>query len=99
MGFGREELSKEGHNHNKALHISVKCQDSILSRVLVDTCSFLNVMPKTTLMKLNTERTFMKENSLVVKAFDGSRRMVIGEVDLPMMLGPQTFMTTFQVWT
>ena len=34
---------------------------------------------------------------MVVKAFDGSKRTVIGEVDLPMMIGPQVFQVTFQV--
>lgn len=39
----------------------------------------------------------MKTSMLVVKAFGGSKRMVIGEVDLPIMVGPHTFMTIFQV--
>lgn len=34
---------------------------------------------------------------MVVKAFDGSRRMMIGGVDLHMVVGPHTFMTAFQV--
>lgn len=63
----------------------------------MDTSSSLNVMPKTTLMKLNAKINFMKTSTLVVKAFDGSRRMVIEEVDLPIMVGPHTFMTIFQV--
>jgi hypothetical protein len=33
----------------------------------------------------------------MVKAFDGSRRAVIGEVDLPVLIGPQVFTITFQV--
>lgn len=97
LGFSREELPEEWHNHNKALHISVKCWDIILSILLVDTSSALNVMPKVTLIKLNVDRTFIKSISLVVKAFDGSRRMMFREVDLPMVVGPHTFMTTFQV--
>lgn len=60
----------------------------------MDTSSSLNDMPMTTLVKLNT---FIKASTLVVKSFDGSRRMVIGEVDLPIVVGPHTFMTTFQV--
>lgn len=63
----------------------------------MDTSSSLNSIPMTTLVKLNTKRTFIKASTLVVKSFDGSRRMVIGEVDLPMVVGPHTFMTTFQV--
>lgn len=59
--------------------------------------SSLNIMPKNTLTKLNAKRTLMKTSSMVVKAFDKSKRMVIGEVDLPMVVGPHMFITTFQV--
>jgi hypothetical protein len=39
----------------------------------------------------------MRHSGVVVRAFDGSRRSVIGEVDLPMMIGPHVFQITFQV--
>lgn len=37
----------------------------------------------------------MKHNSLIVREFDGSRRTVIGEVDLPMKIGPHVFFINF----
>lgn len=95
LGFSNEELPPEGQAHNKALHISVKCQDNLLSRVLVDTRSSLNVLPKNTLGKLNTKRTSMKANKLIGITFNGSKRVVIGEVNLPIMLGPYTFLINF----
>lgn len=52
LGFNYTELPTEGINHNKALHISIECVDIVLSRVLVDTGSFLNVMPNGSLAKL-----------------------------------------------
>jgi hypothetical protein len=97
LGFNEDELPVEGRDHNKALHISVKCLDNILSKVLVDTGSSLNVMPKTTLAKLTIEGTTMRPCSLIVKAFDGSKRAVMGEVDLPVLIGPQVFTITFQI--
>lgn len=39
----------------------------------------------------------MKPSELVVRAFDGSRRMVFGEVDLPTKIGLYTFFITFYV--
>lgn len=39
----------------------------------------------------------MKPSTLIVKAFDGSRRVVIGQVDLPINIGPTNFSITFQV--
>lgn len=80
-----------------ALHKSVKCQDNLKSRVLLDTCSSLNAMPKNTLGKSNNVRTYMKSSTLVVKAFDSLKKMVIEEVNLPISVGPHTFMVTFQV--
>lgn len=80
--FSDEEVLPEGKKHN---HVSS------LSNVLVDTCSSLNVMSKTTLSKLAYQGTPMKHSGVVVKAFDGSKRTIIGEVDLPMMIGPQVF--------
>lgn len=84
LGFNSDELPPEGHGHNKALHVLTKFKDSILSRVLVDTRSSLNVMPKNTLMKLNAMRTFLKTSTLVVKAFDSSKIMVLRDVNLPI---------------
>ena len=30
LGFSDEELPAEGRNHNKALHISIECVDTVL---------------------------------------------------------------------
>ncbi|XP_050875250.1 uncharacterized protein LOC127078874 [Lathyrus oleraceus] len=97
LSFIREELPEDGQNHNRALHISVKCKDDALARVLVDTGSSLNVMPKRTLAKLSYQGPAMKPSALIVKAFDGSRRTVIGEVELPILIGPHVFPNNFQV--
>jgi len=74
----------EGARHNKALHISVKCMDYILARVLINNGSALNVMPKLTLVKLPFDGSYMKPSSMVVRAFDGYRREVVGEITLPI---------------
>jgi hypothetical protein len=39
----------------------------------------------------------MRQSGLVVKAFDGSRKTVIREVELPIKIGPSDFQITFQV--
>ena len=39
----------------------------------------------------------MRYIDVIVKAFDGSRKTVIGEVDLPVKIGPSDFQITFQV--
>lgn len=97
LSFNGGELPTEGQNHNRGLHVLVKCQEDTLARVLVDTGSSLNVLPKRTLAKLAFQRPEMRPSALIVKAFDGSRRTMVGEAELPVLIGPRVFNITFQV--
>src|SRR3954463_1012799 len=97
LGFSDNELPLQGRSHNKALHISMQCGKAHLARVLIDTGSYLNVMPKETLDKIALEGLVVRPSRLVVKAFDGSQSPVFGEVDLPVIIGPHTFCINFQV--
>ena len=54
-------------------------------------------MPKTTLDKICCEGAYLRPSSMVVRAFDGSRREVIGEIELPIQVGPCNFQVVFQV--
>ena len=72
-------------------------KEDALSNVLVDTGSLLNVLPKSTLSKLSYQGVPMRYSGVIVKAFDGSRKTVIGEVDLPVKIGSSDFHITFQV--
>ena len=44
---------------------------------------------------MDYEGVLLRPSDLVVKAFDGSKRSIFGEVDLPVKIGPQTFNKTF----
>ena len=44
LTFTDDEIPFEGIEHNEALHISKKCKDHIVVRVLVDNGSSMNVM-------------------------------------------------------
>ncbi|XP_050916730.1 uncharacterized protein LOC127131882 [Lathyrus oleraceus] len=99
LSFSHEELPVEGKDHNMALHISMNCLTDSLSGVFVDTSSSLNVMPKLTLSRLNFQGAPMRSSGVIVQAFDDSRKTIIGEVDLPMTIGPHTFQITFQFQT
>ncbi|XP_050876807.1 uncharacterized protein LOC127080532 [Lathyrus oleraceus] len=97
LDFTDFDLPLEGRNHNKALHISMECKGTTLSRVLVDIGSSLNVLPKSTLMKIDYVGVKLHPSDLIVRAFDGSRRADFGEVDLLVKIGPQVFGATFFV--
>ena len=87
----------EGRGHNKALHVSVKYAYHMVAKVLVDNGYSLNVIPKMTLEKFSFDASYMRPSSMVVRAFDGSRRDMRGENDLPIQIGPCIFQITFQV--
>jgi len=73
------------------------CKSDAISNVLIDTGSSLNVMPLATLEKLSYPGIQLRATSVSVRAFDGSRKTVLGDVDLPISVGPQEFKVTFQV--
>ena len=55
----------------------------------------MNVFPKSTLSRLFYQGAPMRYIDVVVKAFDDSRKIVIGEVDLPVKIGLSGFQITF----
>lgn len=97
LGFSDADLTPAKRNHNRALHISIECRGTTLSHVLIDNGSSLNVLPKEVLNKLSPEDAVLRSSNIVVRAFDGSRRVVHGEIDLPIKVGSQVFDSTFYV--
>ena len=97
LGFSDPDLTPRRRKYNEALHVSVECRGTTLAHVLVDTGSSLNVIPKKALDRLDCEGLTLNPSNIVVRAFDGSKRMVHGEVDLPIKVGTQTFNSTFYV--
>jgi len=65
--------------------------------MLIDNGSSSNMMSKTTLNKLTSDGILLRPNTIAVRAFDGSKREVIGEVKLPVRVRPCTFQVMFQV--
>ena len=51
----------------------------------------------TTLSRLLVDMSYMKMSHIVVRAFDGTKRKVIGEIELAIQIGPITFNIEFQV--
>jgi len=97
LTFTEEEIPIEGLGHNMVLHVSVKCMDHIVAKVLINNGLSLNVMPKSALNKLPFNVSHLRLISMIVRAFDGTRQNVIGEIDLPVQIGPRTCQITFQV--
>ncbi|RDX83076.1 hypothetical protein CR513_36039, partial [Mucuna pruriens] len=90
LSFSEEEVLVEGRTHNQPLHIVVKCGGYMIAKVLIDNGSSLNVMPKATLDKLHLPGATLKNNPIVVRAFDGSKWEVMGEITLLISIGPKS---------
>ncbi|XP_070026171.1 uncharacterized protein [Nicotiana sylvestris] len=95
--FSDDEFPVEGTEHNRALYLTVKCEDSVVSRVLVDNGSSANICPLYTLQKLKigTERIHL--NSVCVRGFDGGGKDSVGDIMLELSIGPVEFTMEFQV--
>ncbi|XP_070029343.1 uncharacterized protein [Nicotiana sylvestris] len=97
ISFTDDELPEEGAGHNRALHLVVKCEGHYVKRVMVDGGSSVDVCPLSTLqgMKINTDR--IRPNNVRIRAFGGSTRDTIGEINLNMTIVPVDFEIVFQV--
>ena len=97
ISFNDDEIPPNGRGSTKALHITTKVKDCTLPKVLIDNGSSLNVMPLSTLMWLPIDRSYIKHTKTVVRAFDGTRREVTGEIEIEVQIGSCTFNIEFQV--
>ena len=97
LGFSNADLTPEGRNHNKTLYVSIECRGTTLDHMLVDTGSSLNVLPKGAIDRLDYKGFVLNPSDILVRAFDGSKRMVHREVDLPVRVESQVLNSTFYV--
>ncbi|XP_016555461.2 uncharacterized protein LOC107854994 [Capsicum annuum] len=95
--FSDDELPVEGTEHNKGLYITVKCEHSIVTRVLIDGGSGANICPISTLQMLNINVERIRPNNVCVKGFDGSKIDAIGEIEFILTIGPVDFAMDYQV--
>ncbi|XP_070040394.1 uncharacterized protein [Nicotiana tomentosiformis] len=95
--FSDDELPIEGTEHNRALYLTVKCEDSAISRVLVDNGSSANICPLYTLQKLKIGTERIHINNVCVRGFDGGGRDSVGDIMLNLSIGPVEFTMEFQV--
>ncbi|KAI4325632.1 hypothetical protein MLD38_031014 [Melastoma candidum] len=95
--FSDEDLPEPGKGHNMALSITIKCRDMMIPRVLIDGGSRVNIVPVTVMKQLHIDESEYRASNLIVRAFDGVKRKVLGEILLAIIVGPATFETTFHV--
>ncbi|XP_070009754.1 uncharacterized protein [Nicotiana sylvestris] len=92
-----DELPVEGTKHNRALYLKVKCENSMVTRVVVDNGSSVNICPLSTLNKLKVDNDRIHKNSICVRGFDGWGKDLVGDIILELTIGPVEFTMEFQV--
>ncbi|GKV46141.1 hypothetical protein SLEP1_g53148 [Rubroshorea leprosula] len=90
-----DEIPDKGNGHTKAFHISVQCKMMNVPHVLIDNGSALNVIPMTVLKQLKVDESHINQCNTVVRAFNGTKKNVIGKIELPMEIGSITFDVDF----
>ncbi|XP_017613730.1 uncharacterized protein LOC108458845 [Gossypium arboreum] len=95
--FNDDEIPPGGMGSAKALHITTRCKGYRLSNVVIDNGSALNVLPLSTLNRLPIDSSHMKTCHNVVRALDGTERKVMGRIDIPLTIGPNTYEVNFLV--
>ncbi|XP_016672983.2 uncharacterized protein [Gossypium hirsutum] len=97
ISFSDDEIPPNGRGSVKALHITSNCKGYILPNVLIDNGSTLNVMPLATLSRMPVDMSYLRPCYFIVRAFDGTRREVMGKIKIPLKVGPCAYDIEFQV--
>jgi hypothetical protein len=80
--FTKADLPLEGTDHNKPLHVTMKCMGKWIPVVLIDNGSALNVCPLRTALCLGLKPKDFTPSDLTVRAYDNTRRNVLGTVEM-----------------
>ncbi|WJZ87423.1 hypothetical protein VitviT2T_006803 [Vitis vinifera] len=95
--FSDDDLPPEGSGHTRPLYISVGCSGCRVPSVLLDNGSALNVCPLATAIALGYVLSDFGPSTQTVRAYDSTRREVMGTLEIELLIGPATFVAVFQV--
>ncbi|XP_070020795.1 uncharacterized protein [Nicotiana sylvestris] len=95
--FSKNDLPPEGAAHNKALHLTVKCEDYYVKRLMLDGGSGIDTCPLSTLQRMEIGTGRIHPNNVYVIDFDGIKRDTLEEIDMILTIGSVEFEVTFQV--
>ncbi|KAJ9691124.1 hypothetical protein PVL29_013344 [Vitis rotundifolia] len=95
--FSDDDLPPEGSDHTRPLDISVGCSGRRIPSVLLDNGSALNVCPLATAIALGYAPSDFGPSTQTVRAYDSTRREVMGTLEIELLIGLATFVAVFQV--
>ena len=85
--FTNEKIPPRGRDSIKAHHITIKCKSHVLPQALLNNGSSLNMIPMSTLSRLPIDLSDLKKSQMVVQAFDGTKREILGNIKLLIQVG------------
>ncbi|RVW68307.1 Retrovirus-related Pol polyprotein from transposon 17.6 [Vitis vinifera] len=94
--FSDDNLPLEGSDHTRPLYISVGFSGRRVPSVLLDNGSALNVCPLATAIALGYAPSNFSPSTQTVRAYDSTRREVMGTLEIKLLIGPATFVAVFQ---
>ncbi|KAA3486823.1 Gag-pro-like protein [Gossypium australe] len=95
--FNDDEMPLGGMGSTKALHITTRYKGYTLPGVLINNGSALNVLPLSMLNRLPIDSSHMKTYQNIGRAFDGTKRKVMGRIEMPRLIGLNTYEVGFLV--
>ena len=95
--FSTNYLALKRSDHTLPLYIFISCSGHRVPSVLLDNGSTLNVCPLATTVALDFEPSDFEPYSQTVRAYDSTRKEVLGTLTLDLQIGPVTFSALFQV--
>ena len=97
ISYSKKDLTKKGKHHNGSLHITVDSIGKRVPMVLIDDGSALNVCPLKTASCLGLSIEDFVPTDQYVRAYDNSRREVLGTITLELTIKPMVKKVDFQV--
>ena len=93
--FSDDDLPLEGSDHTRPLYISINCSGRRVPSVLLDNGSTLNVCPLAIVIALGYAPSNFSPSTQTVRAYDSTRREVMGNLEIELLIDPATFVTLF----
>ncbi|CAL2271127.1 unnamed protein product [Prunus armeniaca] len=85
--FTDEDLLLGSKPHNRPLFVSGYVREQKLSRMLVDGGSAVNIMPKSTMMKLGITMDELSRSRLMIQGFNQGGQRAMGMIRIELVIG------------
>ena len=97
ISYSNKDLTKKGKHHNDPLHITIDSIGKRIPMVLVNVGSALNMCPLKIASCLGLSIEDFVPTDQHVRAYDNSRKEVLGTITLELTIGPMVKKVDFQV--